>query len=443
MGLFGQGQPAAALPWFDQALLLDPRSAAAQHFKGYALCQLGRFDEGVPLMERSVAAQPRNGDFVGNLGMIQYVMGDVPAAIATLERAVRIAPGAPEPYSNLAMALRDVGEPDRALVAARRALQLRPEYPAARLNLALALLATGQWDAAWEAYTWRPDPRVNLRDLGIAPTLAHATRIADSVQGEWLTLHGEQGLGDAIFFMRWAPLLRARGARLRFWGDARLGRIFLRSGLVDAAVGGNEPPPDTVPERLVWIGDLPALAGKASPFPAPARLVPDAARLAAMREGLASLGPAPHIGITWRAGLPRAGKAVLAKVVDPAALGAALRGSRATLVSLQRDPVAGEAQSLAQALARPLADLSAANADLEAMLALMEALDDYVAVSNTNVHLRAGLGKPTRVLVPWPAEWRWTRSAERSPWFPDCPLYRASTDGRWDAALGRLAADLG
>src|SRR5689334_22440552 len=203
MGLFGQGQPAAALAWFDQALLLDPRSAAAQHFKGYALCQLGRFDEGVPLMERSVATEPRNADFVGNLGMIRYVMGDVPAAIATLERAVRIAPGAPEPYSNLAMALRDVGEPDRALVAARRALQLRPEYPAARLNLALALLATGEWDAAWEAYTWRPDPRVNLRDLGIAPTLAHATRIADSVQGEWLTLHGEEGLGDAIFFMRW------------------------------------------------------------------------------------------------------------------------------------------------------------------------------------------------------------------------------------------------
>jgi hypothetical protein len=77
------------------------------------------------------------------------------------------------------------------------------------------------------------------------------------------------------------------------------------------------------------------------------------------------------------------------------------------------------------------------------MLALMEAFDEYVAVSNTNVHLRAGLGKASRVLVPWPPEWRWTRSDERSPWFPDCPLYRASAEGGWDAALGRLAADLG
>ena len=34
-------------------------------------------------------------------------------------------------------------------------------------------------------------------------------------------------------------------------------------------------------------------------------------------------------------------------------------------------------------------------------------LDDYVGVSNFNTHLRAGLGLPMQVLVPFPPEWRW------------------------------------
>jgi hypothetical protein len=76
------------------------------------------------------------------------------------------------------------------------------------------------------------------------------------------------------------------------------------------------------------------------------------------------------------------------------------------------------------------------------MLALMSVADDYVGVSNTNVHLRAGAGRTARVLVPWPPEWRWTRDLPRSPWFPDFPLYRASKEGGWSEALARLASEL-
>ena len=87
-------------------------------------------------------------------------------------------------------------------------------------------------------------------------------------------------------------------------------------------------------------------------------------------------------------------------------------------------------------------DLSALNEDLEAMLALLALIDDYVGVSNTNMHLRAGVGKTARVLVPCPAEWRWMAQGDESPWFPGFKVYRQKTDGNWNEALGRLAADL-
>lgn len=438
MALFQQGQAAAAIPWFDQALALQPANAWALHFKGYALCQLGRFEEGMPLLARALEAQPRNAFFNANLGMIRYALGEVAESIRLLKRAVEIDPSMPEPYSNLALALRETGDFEPALAAARRAVQLRPEFGGARLNTALCLLSLGRWDEGWEAYRWRPDPRVNLRDLNLAPTLPHGDRLPQPLAGAALTLHGDQGLGDGLFFMRFAAGIRAAGAHFRFWGDARLGPLLVRNALVDAALPQATVPQDAPASHLLWLSDLPALTGK-NDFPPAVKLAALPGREEAIRARLAALGAPPYVAVTWRAGSPRRGKAVLAKAVDPAALGAALRGWRGTLVSVQREPLEHETRAVSEGAGRPVHDLSALNADLEDVLALMQVADEYVAVSNTNVHLRAGVARPTHVLVPWPPEYRWTREGDRSPWFPENPLYREDRASGWGEALARLA----
>jgi len=123
-------------------------------------------------------------------------------------------------------------------------------------------------------------------------------------------------------------------------------------------------------------------------------------------------------------------------------LAAALRGVSGTLVSVQRNPRAGETERLAALVGKPVHDLSAANEDLEDMLALLAVLDDYVGVSNTNMHLRAGAGRTARVLVPWPAEWRWMIAGSESPWFPGFRVYRQRQDGDWDDTLTTLEGEL-
>ena len=87
-------------------------------------------------------------------------------------------------------------------------------------------------------------------------------------------------------------------------------------------------------------------------------------------------------------------------------------------------------------------DFSDLNDDLEGMLALLALIDDYVGVSNTNMHLRAAAGRTARVLVPQPAEWRWMAGRASSPWFPGFSIYRQSLDGSWTQALARLREDL-
>jgi hypothetical protein len=77
------------------------------------------------------------------------------------------------------------------------------------------------------------------------------------------------------------------------------------------------------------------------------------------------------------------------------------------------------------------------------MLAALEVLDEHVCVSNTNVHLRAGLGRASRVLVPYPPEFRWMNAGAESPWFPGSPVYRETAEDGWAPALAALARDLG
>jgi hypothetical protein len=113
------------------------------------------------------------------------------------------------------------------------------------------------------------------------------------------------------------------------------------------------------------------------------------------------------------------------------------------VVLLQRGARDGDAAEFGAGFAAPFHDLSALGEDLPALLAVLSLVDEYVGVSNTNMHLLAGIGRSARVLVPFPAEWRWLRREGRSPWFPDFPVYRQPASRDWSAPLAALRGDLG
>ena len=108
----------------------------------------------------------------------------------------------------------------------------------------------------------------------------------------------------------------------------------------------------------------------------------------------------------------------------------------------QRNPDGGQTERLAALTGKTVHDASAVNADLEDMLALLSHLQEYVGVSNANMHLLAGLNGRARVLIPNPAEWRWMAQGRISPWFPRFTVYRQSTDLSWTEAVAQLRADL-
>ena len=422
------GDYTAAERAFQAAVANKPEYAEAHYNLAKTLHKQGRLDESLREYERVYALQPTSVPAqLGLVGMYR-LQGQTERALSLLRDIGKSAPLAPPLGPHYARCLADVEGPDSAIAWLRQELARNPDAASAHHFLAVLLLSVGNWREGWTEYLWRSHPQPKRAK----PSLSGEAR------GRRVLLRADQGLGDVVFFMRFVDQLRARGAVPALDCPTKL--VPLLAGSIELGAQGHD--------LEVSIGDLPALLGAEDVVP-PFRLRPDEARCSRMRETLAALGKPPYLGVTWQAGtdvLHRrefgADMGLLFKQIPPDLLGKALRGWPGTVLSLQREPIAADVDRFREGLGAPAADLGAANEDLEEMLALLSLLDEYVAVSNTNIHLLAGLGRTARVLVPHPPEWRWMHQGN-SPWFPGFQLYRQTKQLHWTDALKRLRHDLG
>ncbi len=72
---------------------------------------------------------------------------------------------------------------------------------------------------------------------------------------------------------------------------------------------------------------------------------------------------------------------------------------------------------------------------------LVCAVDFVVSVDTMVAHLAGALGRPLRVLLKQPADWRWG-DCPTTPWYPAARLYRQPGAGDWTAPLAALSRDL-
>jgi tetratricopeptide (TPR) repeat protein len=442
------------------------------------LIDLGRCTEAEALCRGVIRQHPAFAQAHTFLGAALGHQGRLIDSLECYRAAATLAPQDAKARETIASTLLDLGHLREGLPACVRALApdpARADAISGYMTIAGALLRHGRLREGWSAYAHRP-AAVHAREKYRETRFARA--FPATVQGLRVALQREQGLGDELFFLRYATPLAAAGARLVYRTGGALREMLGRSPVFERVIDDSAPLPgarDTDITLLVgdlphaWserdaaqtgappIPPLPQLADElaadpqgdavlAPTVPPPFALAPLPERIAGWKARFAALGPAPYVGLTWRAGTPpqaqRGAVWMMSKQVPRGALAAALREVPGTLVALQRHPATGEIDALAAALGRPVHDLTALNQDLEAMLAVLSLLDEYVAVSNTNVHLRAGTGRASRVLVPSPAEWRWLAAGRASPWFPGTVVYRQTLQGEWAGALAELRQDL-
>ena len=509
---FGAGDAARAEPIFRQILGINPLDAQAWHALALITCSTGRANEGFDCALRAHKLDPRNHLFLNMVGVSCAESGREEEALRWFRRAVKEKPAEAQTHFNLAKTFAKLRQYDAAEKAYSSALQIDPSMADAANNLAHLYLRAGRFDDAqrmldracillpddetvainsaavlaaqrgpaaaigylqtflarnpdaarvhyelsmrlladgrladgWREYDWR------YRIPGSEPPPGLARHLGEDLSGRTVAVVLVQGLGDQLFFLRFAPLLRQRGATVVFACPDKMLDMLAGAPDLDGLVGLDSPELHRLSDAVIAsVADLPRLLNSDA-APAPFRIAVPAERAAAWSERLAALGPPPYLGLTWRAGTARPaisgfapeGLAALYKEIDVGALARAVHGWPGTLLALQREPQSGEIAALSRAAGRKVHDLSDLNERLADMAAVLEVIEQYVGVSNTNMHIRAGVGKAARVLVPYPPEYRWMHSGHTSPWFPGFRVYRQPVSLDWSQPLRELAEDL-
>ena len=328
---------------------------------------------------------------------------------------------------------------DAALACFKEALRRDPDNADALSWAALLNLTLGRFSDGWPGYRARPSMRSRQApdSLAACGDGFHRAPLPADLSGKTVLVEREQGLGDELFFLRFASRLRDRGARVVYRPDERLAAMLQRADIVDEIAYDGAP--TGAFDCRVTLCDLPWLtqAGDNDSFASSVVIPPLPGKTAEIAAMLSAFGEGPYTGVTWRGGTPGNNR-ILYKEIPPETLGRSLAGADGSIVILQRNPTEDEIQAFSGASGRPVLDLSHLNVDIEAMLSLCSLLDSYVSVSNTNIHLREATGRSSHVIVPYPPEFRWMATGRESPWFPGTTLYRQAPDTGWQGAVDQL-----
>jgi ADP-heptose:LPS heptosyltransferase len=79
-----------------------------------------------------------------------------------------------------------------------------------------------------------------------------------------------------------------------------------------------------------------------------------------------------------------------------------------------------------------------ARRELDGAAALVAELDLVVSVDTSIAHLAGALARPTFVLLPFHADWRWRVAREDSDWYPTARLFRQHAPGDWAGVVSRV-----
>jgi len=446
MVLKERGHSAAAIRRFEEALRIEPGRAQALQQIGEILRYDNQLEQAERRFREGLQERP---DRVALLVDLAMVLGDqmrYAEAFAAIDQAL-----AREPGSALALASRGVmldvtGSEAEAMRTFREALARAPGDVDIGYNLAICRLRHADFAEGWNGFELR---RRKDSFIGKYRSFPFPEWAGEPLAGKTILVYPEQGLGDEIMYGSCIRDLAATAHHVAIECDKKLGAIFTRSfpGCTVSARARTMANDwvrhlDPQPDYQVPIGSLPSrFRNHVQAFPAHAGyLRADAAKVAAWRERLATLGPGLKIGLSWQGGVGHTGR--LRRSLTLEQLLPLLRLPGMHFVSLQYTDVAAEIAGLAKRHGIQVHHWPEAIDDYDETAALVCALDQVLTVCTAIVHLTGALGRPATVMVPFGSDWRYGASGARMPWYPSVRLIRQRAIGDWanvlEAVMQRL-----
>jgi tetratricopeptide (TPR) repeat protein len=431
--LVQQGQFDEAIAAYRNAVQVQPNFPEAHNNLGDLLRQRGLVDKAIGALRTALLQRPNFPEALFNLGLCQEAQDEFEAALATFTDLLKLVPNSPEAHNELGNVLRELNRPREALAAHQRAIAFRPNFVQARWQAALCHLSLGEFEQGWCLFESRrqlpewSEPRFDKPQWnGSNPT------------GKRLLLWSEQGLGDTIQFIRYAPLLTARGAQVHLRCQPPLLRLLSKQLTLKTVTPENAPlPPFDLHYPLLSLPHLFRTTLDSIPAETP-YLKPDPELASAWANRLKISGALRRVGIAWATNLlPDSARK---RWINPAALSQLASVRDVQFISLQKTPPGSAPVSPPPGL--PLVDYTADLNDFAETAALLANLDLVITCDTSVAHLAGAMGKSTWIALPFAAPWRWMIDRTDSPWYPTARLFRQPRPGDWTTPIRQMAEEL-
>ncbi len=425
----------------------DPLNYGAYVNLGTCLAQMHRLDEAAQQIFRALDLYGRLdhkvADFANDLR--QRVAPHIDAPLKA-----RLPAGLPhgriekieDALTTLGKIMTEFCLPEHAILCHRQSIAQAPAFALAHWNLALALLAVGNYSEGWAEYEWRwhwdgfPEQR---RYRHLPPWRG------EPLQGKRILVWAEQGFGDTLQFTPLVQRLAAMGAQVAFEVAPPLLRLMAHSlqGVIVTQTPVHTPEQGSAPyDYAVAQISLPTLLGpQAQTLPLASHYLQAEPRAQERWDRRMASDGRMRVGIVW------AGRTTpdARRSIAYAQLAPLFERKHIRWFSLQVGP---QSQDIPVADSGTLEDLSPLLTDFAETAAAMAHLDLVITIDTAAVHLAAGLARPTWLLLPRVADWRWAARSQGpqgenlSVWYPNVCIFQQGDDGQWGSVVEAVGAQL-
>ena len=431
VALCRRGQMAEGEEQFRRALAVRVDYFEALKNLGKCLIEANRFEEAIEIFRRAIGLRPEDPQALSNLGCALAACGEAGEAVAMCQKSVSIAPTSGG-FSNLGNALNETADFGGAVQAFGGALQINPQDASAHWNLSLTLLLQREFKEGWEEHEWR---WLAKEYHGARREFGRPQWTGEPLKGRSVFVYAEQGLGDAIHFARYLPLIAAGGGKVIFECRPELVRLAHTMGGVDVIERGAKLPEFDLHCPLLSLPRAFATTDQNIPATVP-YVFADSTRAAQFAARMPK-DASRKVGLAW-AGNPLHFRDRL-RSIPPEELSPLAEFPGVHLFRLQKDDGRFVATEL---LSNAWTDWTDQLLDFADTAALIANLDLVIAADTSIAHLAGAMGIPVWVLLPYVPDWRWMLNRDDSPWYPTMRLFRQPKAGDWRTPIQRAVEEL-
>lgn len=419
-----------------------PKDPSSWCYLGIVLHDQRRYSEAVDAYRKAILFQPEFPIALNNLGNSLRYLKQFDEADACFQKAIDLKPDYLNAHKNRGTLHVWRGELDLGIKYYQQALKLNPNEAELHRNLGVIYLLQGRFPEGWAEYRWR----WRVGDLK-RPNVNAPIWDGSDLSGKSILLSAEQGLGDTLNFVRFAKLLRQRGANTTVYCQPQL-LALLQQATDLGPIYPNNLQLDRVFDyqcSLLDVADL--LQVTAAEIPSePAYLKPADNLVSYWRpriepRGIAQEGAKRRIGIAWQ-GNP-GHQADIYRSIPLTQFRQLSEIPGVELVSLQSGFGVEQLEEWSgpsiQKIDGQVDQTSGAFMDTAA---IMQALDLVITSDTSIAHLAGAMGVPTWIALSAIPDWRWLLQGEASPWYPSVRLFRQTSHGQWDSVFSAMAERL-